>query len=460
LLSLFKNTVQKSNIAVLDGVRAVACLIVIAFHINLKTMVMDIWGPSSRIGPLTSAIAMTGYVGVTLFFVLSGLLLFMPYVKALLFEKQWPTMKEFYLRRALRILPGYYVSLALLILLTAPQYLHPGHLKELGLFLTFFMDSVPATYQKVNGPFWTLAVEWQFYMLLPLMALGLRWMVRHIGGDSLQRRWWTVVGCLVGLFAWGIFSRYWGGYFVAHADQTFLVPRSVLNVFIFFLYGSNGKYMEDFAIGMLISSCFLLSQQVSVRHRLRTLVDEIQRRSLWIWGAGIIVLLFMTMWDGNQWFRHSIPIFDPLYGPYAWLSESGFALGFGLCVLALLFGPGSLRLPFEWGPLRWIGLLSYSLYIWHLPIILAFVKYVQPLIPKWHQYLTYGLFWVCVLVVIIPFSFVFFKLIEQPWINLGNSLRKRKETVKGCDERRDETEQQVIQVGGSSAKEVVGSAQG
>ncbi len=442
---LFKLPTQKNNIAVLDGVRAVACLIVIAFHVNLKTLALGIWHPSSGIGLLTSALAMTGYVGVTLFFVLSAILLFMPYVRALLFGKPWPGVGQFYLRRIFRIWPGYYVSLALLILVLAPEYLQPGHLKDLGLFLTFFMDSAPETYQKVNGPFWTLAVEWQFYLLLPLMALGLRWLIRRVGKDSLRRRWWTLVGCLIGLFAWGIFSRYWGGYFVEHADQTFLVPRSVLNVFIFFLYGSNGKYMEDFAIGMLISSCFVLSRQVPIQHRLRSLSEGIRRHSLWIWGAGILVLLFMTMWDGNQWFRHSIPVFDPLYGPYAWVSESGFALGFGLCVLALLFGPTALRLPFEWGPIRWIGLISYSLYIWHLPIILDFIPHIQPIIPKWKPSLVYGLFWVCVLLIVIPFSYAFFRLIERPWMQLGDRWRDKKkdDPVQESEPSREEVKEVV-----------------
>ncbi len=426
MFSSFKGTIQKNNIVVLDGVRAFACLIVIAFHIDLKTLVMGVWHPLPGIGWLASAMALTGYVGVTLFFVLSGILLFMPYAGSLLFEKPWPAMGQFYLRRILRTWPGYYVSLALLILLIAPEYLQLAHLKELGLFLTFFMDSTPETYQKLNGPFWTLAVEWQYYMILPFVALGLRWAVKRIGGDSLRRRWWTLIGCLVGLFAWGIFSRYWGGYFVAHADQTFLVSRPVLNVLIFFLYGSNGKYLEDFAIGMLVACCLVLSQQAPVQHRLRSLSEGIKRRSLWIWSGGVLVLLFMTMWDGNQWFKHSLPLFDPLYGAYGWLSESGFALGFGLCVLALLFGPVGLRLPFEWGPLRWIGLISYSLYIWHLPIILDFTVLMQQFVHKWKGSQVYALFWVCVLVIVIPFSYAFFRLVERPWMQVGHRLRKKK----------------------------------
>lgn len=157
----------------LDGVRAIACLTVLVFHLNLTAHDNNILNFSS-VGTIISAIAVTGSSGVTLFFILSGFLLFLPYAKALLFETAWPTTRQFYLRRALRILPGYYVALFVLIFLQGGIYLQPMHFGELGLFLTLFMDSLPLTYQKINGPFWTLAVEWQFYLLLPFLALGFR----------------------------------------------------------------------------------------------------------------------------------------------------------------------------------------------------------------------------------------------------------------------------------------------
>ena len=149
------------NSAVLDGVRAAACLAVIIFHINLLTFRLHMWR-SDAIGPLTSSLALAGDSGVTLFFVLSGFLLFLHYARALVWEGDWPSARRFYLRRVLRIVPGYYVCLFLLIIFTHREYLHLDHLKALGLFLTFFMDSSLATYRQINGPFWTLAVEWQF----------------------------------------------------------------------------------------------------------------------------------------------------------------------------------------------------------------------------------------------------------------------------------------------------------
>src|SRR5215467_3689449 len=73
-----ENTGKKSNILVLDGVRGVAVLMVIIFHINRVTG-DNLWDP--RTNPLASSISTAGGTGVTLFFVLSGFLLFMPFAK-------------------------------------------------------------------------------------------------------------------------------------------------------------------------------------------------------------------------------------------------------------------------------------------------------------------------------------------------------------------------------------------
>src|SRR6266851_1635976 len=103
LLSILQGK-EQNTIAVLDGVRAIACLSVIAFHISLIAMSYHVWQPYPTSNFLVSAIAMQGGSGVTLFFVLSGFLLFMPYAKALLFaEEQWPSIKRFYVRRIFRI---------------------------------------------------------------------------------------------------------------------------------------------------------------------------------------------------------------------------------------------------------------------------------------------------------------------------------------------------------------------
>lgn len=473
MLSFLKDLNQKNSIPVLDGVRAIACLLVVSFHLNLITIDVHVWKPYPVIDFFTSALAMQGGSGVTLFFVLSGFLLFMPYARALLFEKQWPSMGRFYLRRILRIWPGYYVSLFLMIWLLQPQYFQPEHLKDLGLFLTFFMDSTASTYQKINGPFWTLAVEWQFYMLLPLLALFFGWIMKRAEGSrrnvtkkvdtnaqakdatakqgisremgsSQKRRWWVLMVCLGGMMAWGVFSRYWGLYFYTNPTETVLVPRAWLNVPLFFLYGADGKFLEDFAAGMLVSCIYVVIKQGAAENELYGMAEKIRRGSLWIFGAGLLVLAFMTLWNGYQRFQPRVaPIMDMAIPMYNWISEFGLSIGYGLCVAALLFGPAALKRPFEWPLLRLVGLVSYGMYMWHLPLFIQLTIHSAGL-PGWNRAVVYAVYCLFVVLVIIPFCTIFYKVIEQPWIKLGDRLLKKQANFSKAQEVFRKTESRIL----------------
>ncbi len=263
---------KKNAIPVLDGVRAIACLMVIWFHIYRTPRDFHIWNTQPSDHPLLNSFLYFGEYGVTLFFVLSGFLLFMPFAKALLFEKTWPGIRQFYLRRVFRIVPAYYLSLILIALLFQGQYLQPQHWKELGLFFVFFMDSSQTTFKQLNAPFWTLAIEWQYYMLLPVLALGMRLIVWRVKQNY---RLPTTVGCLLALITWGLFSRYSGTYFSQHPSETFLVPRSILNGILFFTFGVSGKFLEDFGVGMLLSLSFVYAQHHSISPKVRTTLQKL-----------------------------------------------------------------------------------------------------------------------------------------------------------------------------------------
>lgn len=409
-----KHDRQKNTIAVLDGVRACAILFVIIFHINRMTG-DRLWDWHTN--PLASSISTAGGTGVTLFFVLSGFLLFMPYAKALLTDSRWPLARTFYLRRALRIMPGYYISLIALVLLTQPDYLQPGHLVNFGLFLTFLMDSSPLTFRQLNGPYWTLAVEWQFYMLLPLLTLCFFWLVRRV---PLQHRLRAVICCLFGVIGLGLLVRFCGLYFQGNPTATVLLPRPVLNVVLFFAFGQTGKYTEDFAVGMLASLCYIYARNQLPDHAFPRVL---RRLSLWLWGAGILILTFSAMWH-FQSTEPAWPFLNPLMPYFNWLSEMVLAWGYGLCIVAILFGPRALQRPFAWMPLRWIGLISYSLYIWHLPLLVLFQTRVLPLFPGLNYYAGYTLYWVWAAVVIAPFCLLYYICVEKPGMKLGDRWRK------------------------------------
>ncbi|MGI9062022.1 MAG: acyltransferase family protein [Ktedonobacteraceae bacterium] len=419
-----EDTKPKNSIAVLDGVRAIACLLVVFYHISLLTARTNIWAPNASAHPLFSTVALAGASGVTLFFVLSGFLLFRPYAKALLAESSWPSAKLFYLRRSFRIIPAYYVCLFVIILLSQQQYLQRIHWHELALFLTFFMDSTYRTNHQLNGPFWTLAVEWQYYLILPLIALAISWVVKR---GPVKLRLWSLVFCLAGLIGWGLFTRYWGMYFATYPARSFLVPRSVLNTVLFFTYGTSGKYLEDFAIGMGISVCYVYTQNHAADHACNIMM---RRLSHWLWQIGIIVLVFLALWHFDNIAYNTWPFLNKLarsgywLNYFDWLSELCLAIGFGLCVTAILYWPMKVQRPFAWAPLRSIGLISYSMYMWHLPLILIFLNYVGKHLKGWNIAVVFGMYWGWVALIVVPFSFLMFMLVEKPWMRLGERFRQ------------------------------------
>lgn len=416
-----------NNIAALDGVRAIAALLVVSLHLNKGAGVP--WNVSRE--PLATSFAVFGRTGVVLFFVLSGFLLFMPYAKALLFQERWPSTRSFYLRRIFRIWPGYYFTLILMILLFEHQYLQPDHWKQLGLFLTFLMDSSPKTWQQLDGPFWTLAIEWQFYMILPLLCLGFAWIVKRLS-TSPQQRLRAVLCCCSGLIVWGIAIRIFGNFCAQNPNWTILVPRPVLNVVLFFTFGVGGKYLEVFALGMIVSTCYVFAQNAEFGGSLNA---RLLRSSCWIWGFGILVLVGMVVWqaeatsamNGVLSVLHEFTFLDQFQLQYAWFGALFIALGYSSCILAILFGPPALRWVFETRFLGWIGMISFSLYMWHLKLLGIFQVNVLRYLPHISSALfTDFLYWAWVFVVIIPFCYLLYIFIERPGMRIGALLTARK----------------------------------
>ena len=154
------------RIPVLDGIRAGAVLIVIAFHFWQGFAV----GPYTLVGKL----AVWGQTGVDLFFVLSGFLI----TRVLLASKgSAQFLRQFYARRALRIFPVYYMTLlAFYVVWPLLGWSTWTPLSRQWWFWAY-MQNIPATFAPslAAGPghFWSLAVEEHFYLLWPLLVMRL-----------------------------------------------------------------------------------------------------------------------------------------------------------------------------------------------------------------------------------------------------------------------------------------------
>jgi peptidoglycan/LPS O-acetylase OafA/YrhL len=407
----------KNHLLVLDGLRAIACLAVLSYHISMFVRIYHLWSPSGRLQTLFAIVANFGVSGVFLFFILSGFLLFLPFAKTLLFDGQWSSISRFYLRRFFRILPGYYMVLFLVILFFHPEFLRPDYRSQLWLLLTFRMSK--ALSDQVDGPFWTLAIEFQFYMLLPFIT-GIFALIVRRGG--LRWRLIKLSFCLLTLLAWGLLTRYWS--LVIPATPVSDVPQHILQVLKPYYYGDRGKYLECFAVGMLIAMIYSYTQNATRGEHLRRIL---QKWSSGIFLVGLLILAYLAIW---LYFYAIIWQSNPLFAfmstdvgfmnlMYETWSPVLYSICYGFCMLGLLYSVKRLKHPFESPVLRWIGLISFSLYMWHIPLLSLYMSNTLPLFQGWKYSIKCVSILAWVFFVIFPISLVFYRWIEMPGMRLG-----------------------------------------
>jgi peptidoglycan/LPS O-acetylase OafA/YrhL len=319
-----------AHILELDGFRAIAIYLVINFH----------FGVYVRIFPPYNVVTQAGWVGVPLFFVLSGMLLSLPFITAGLEGRPGPSAARFYQRRVLRIFPLYYGSLLLLVAATGlAQHAWPAA-DELVSHL-FFVSNFRATFSTISAPYWSLAVEVQFYVVMPLIGAALYRLVR-------ARRTRAAAGLLLGLAALSLAYRI----FVT-CDTALMARRG----FFFLVYASTLSNFDAFATGMLCALAYALAVQRDVPMVPRGAVAPAVVASL-------VVVYLLMHFDGGSTFKS---------GASTWFAPSLFYTllnaAWGLCIAATLSLPSMGWARFLRSPLMvFVSTISYGLYIWHTPV--------------------------------------------------------------------------------------------
>ncbi|MGN7471212.1 acyltransferase family protein [Brevibacillus sp. SAFN-007a] len=303
----------------IDGLRALAVLAVLFYHVN------DKWAPG-------------GLLGVGIFFVLSG------YLITDLLIAQWRRygrldMKDFWLRRARRLLPA--LLLLLVVVVTTVALFLPeqmGRLRGDVWAAIFYVSNWWLVFSEVSyfekfgppsplGHLWSLAVEEQFYLIWPLLvALGL----------SVVRRRGPLVMMTLGLAACSAVLM--AVMYVPGED-----PSRIY-------YGTDTR-----AFALLIGAALAM---LWPSRKLPATISGKARATLDAIGSASLVTLLLAIWKTNQYD-------DFLYqGGLVLLSLASAVL------VAVLAHPASALA--RWmgcKPLRWLGVRSYGIYLWHFPVI-------------------------------------------------------------------------------------------
>jgi len=299
-----------THFAALDGLRGVAILTVMFFHATLYR------------GPRPSG----GFLGVDLFFVLSGFL-----ITALLMQ-EWQrsggvALGAFYARRALRLLPALFTLIAVILLVPGVFYQTVRPWRAAGLAALHTTNWIMAFGGNVGffDHTWSLTIEEQFYLLWPpLLVLLLTLKVRR--------------PAILAVVTIGILAPTWLRFELWHG-----LP-SVKRLY----YGLDTRF-DTLLIGCLVA----LVASWDLIPRSRRVLGTIQVAAAL--SAAVLAVCVATMVEESSLTYHGLGTL--------------VAVACACLVLHVLYCPSRLsRLLLENRPLVWVGRISYGLYLWHFPI--------------------------------------------------------------------------------------------
>jgi peptidoglycan/LPS O-acetylase OafA/YrhL len=337
----------------IEGLRALAAGTIVVLHCWLYAP------PGNRHaslgGPVDHLMPKLGY-GVVLFFTLSGFLLYRPFAAAIVRGERQPHVARYLRKRALRILPAYWVILLLCAIafgtvlqwdashqLVNGRLLDPG---KLAASAGFVQGYDPNTVLIGIGPAWSLAIEVIFYLALPALALLGVMLAR--GRTSRSSRRWAALAPAALLLVLGLTGK---------AAAAYIVPPPAP----FDGWGDNWHSVIErsfwcqadlFAFGMALAVARVDSEDGLLRLPRRW-------RSATI--AGLLAVAVFVAAEGEG---------ELSYSPYNTLVAAACAALLALVVLpAHDVAPSRVVRLLEWPPLIAAGVASYSIFLWHEPLI-------------------------------------------------------------------------------------------
>ncbi|MEP9362869.1 acyltransferase [Nocardioides sp. CN2-186] len=317
----------------LGWLRGIAALCVVFFHAYQHNRDPQTWAwPFSGWG---HQLMLGTDLFVDMFFVLSALVLWLPIARSCADAGAGRPGRVLLLRRMARLYPLYAAIVVVVWVCTNPSL--PGHWQDLATHLTFTHIYSDDYIFWTDGPAWSLAVEFHFYLL---MALAVPFVNRAAAQRQTRRGRLAVASVLPALcLAIGLGYLVWATVLSSHPGDAWSV------------WYSAPSRAADFGLGMALA--------VIVAAGVR--LGRVARLALGVLGLVGLAVLVMTRpienTDVSEWWH-------PLYS---------LAVVVGLAAVVLHEGPWNKA--FDWKPLVWIGSLGYGIYLVHEPVM-RFLGYV------------------------------------------------------------------------------------
>jgi peptidoglycan/LPS O-acetylase OafA/YrhL len=397
-----------NRLAGADFMRAMACIVVLGHHLAQRMK----WGEPVGWMEWLRFFDLTGGFGVSLFFILSGFLLAHPFWQALDRGEPLPSLRIYALRRAARILPGFWLALTVTLVLTVTVFGIPFTGQSLlrylaGFFLVADWHWITFFPVEINGPLWSIGFEITSYALLPLGFIALFALPDIVRKGSWPLLLWLLfIAAAIGAHL--LFMRFvrpdpigrgWDYGLIGGAK--FWMPR--FNPFAFF---------ATFAVGALAAGL-----QVQLAKQRGVIFDLLAAIAL---AALVAIFVRQTGSRGTEafgWFSipHTFPLLQIVAGLFLAFAPSSLALG------RLLDNPAT----------RYIARISFGLYVWHYVVLELFRKFLVPDIDhgQMSDPLRLLLFGSAIIVVTGVIAHASFYLMEQPIIRWARGLETRSPAV-------------------------------
>ncbi|MCW2733852.1 MAG: oatA 2 [Mycobacterium sp.] len=400
----------RARIIGLDGVRGLLCLSIAITHVT------------GHYSPKTAATWQTNVFGFSLvyFFVLSGFLLSLPFIRNLIKERTsatLPNVTDYAVHRLARIMPAYVLIFLVVNFVLQVSYVQNPALQPLGTDdgtgmitdpgmllanLTLTQSYFPAYIQTGINPSWSLTLEYAFYASLPLWFLVVFTMRKRTTVNPLVLA--TAVPAF--LLVIGLVGRAFIPLVFAHAGTT---DFNLLN------WGPNWAAVftksfvtnaDNFALGMLAAITFVAMERGDLPERLSRRIRMISAVAILpvLLGCGVLLIV------ASQFVTAGVGIVAALMI---------------LVIVAPLARHQKTRLAtvLDFRPIRFVGEISLSAYLWHFPVLLMLGRLgwmAGDTLPGMLMNI------VLVLAVTILAGAITYYLVEKPAMNYAKRVRSRK----------------------------------